>query len=390
MILTRRNLLGKAALTTALAMSPRIVFAAAPGDARFVFIVLRGAMDGLSVVMPIGDSAYTGQRGSLADPPGGAATKLDGMFALHPAMAETAALYAKGEALFIHAVASPYRERSHFDAQNVLETGGTSAYALKDGWLNRLVSAIPGAHEAPIAIAATVPMVLRGRAPVTSYAPSVLPQAGDDLLQRVAGMYQQDALLHPLWSEAMDARMLASDAAVAEPRGGKGGGSPAALGKLAAAFLAKPNGPRIAVIEVLGWDTHAQQAGRLNTQLKQLDATIAALRDGLGPEWRHTTVLAATEFGRTVAVNGTGGTDHGTGGVAILAGGAVQGGRVLADWPGLKAGALYEGRDLRPTTDLRAVLLGVTSAQFAVDPARLAPALFPGAAVVPVNGLVRA
>ena len=383
MILTRRNLLGKAALTTALALSPRIVFAAAPGEARFVFIVLRGAMDGLSVVMPVGDSAYTGQRGSLSEPPGGAATKLDGMFALHPALVETAGMYAKGEAMFIHAVASPYRERSHFDAQNVLETGGTSAYALKDGWLNRLVGAIPGAHETPIAIAATVPMVLRGPAPVTSYAPSVLPQAGDDLLQRVAGMYQQDALLHPLWSEAMDARMLAGDAP-----GGKG--NPAALGKLAATFLAKPNGPRIAVIEVLGWDTHAQQAGRLNTQLKQLDATIAALRDGLGAAWRQTTVLAATEFGRTVAVNGTGGTDHGTGGVAILAGGAAQGGRVLADWPGLKASALYEGRDLRPTTDLRAVLLGVTAAQFGLDPARLAPALFPGATVLPVSGLVRA
>ena len=387
MNLTRRNLLGKAALTTALALSPRIVFAAAPGEARFVFIVLRGAMDGLSVVMPVSDSAYTGQRGSLSEPPGGAAAKLDGMFALHPAMAETAAMYAKGEAMFIHAVASPYRERSHFDAQNVLETGGTAAYALKDGWLNRLVGAIPGAHQAPIAIAATVPMVLRGAAPVTSYAPSVLPQAGDDLLQRVTAMYQPDALLHPLWSEAMDARMLAGDAGTAAA-GGKGG-NPAPLGKLAATFLAKPNGPRIAVIEVLGWDTHAQQAGRLNTQLRQLDATIAALRDGLGEAWRQTTVLAATEFGRTVAVNGTGGTDHGTGGIAILAGGAVQGGRVLADWPGLKPGALYQGRDLMPTTDLRGVLLGVTSAQFGLDPERLGQGLFPGARVAAVAGLVR-
>lgn len=387
MNLTRRNLLGKAALTTALALSPRIVFAAAAGEARFVFIVLRGAMDGLSVVMPVNDSAYTGQRGSLSEPPGGAAAKLDGMFALHPAMAETAAMYAKGEAMFIHAVASPYRERSHFDAQNVLETGGTAAYALKDGWLNRLVGAIPGAHEAPIAIAATVPMVLRGAAPVTSYAPSVLPQAGDDLLQRVTAMYQPDALLHPLWSEAMDARMLAGDAGTAAA-GGKGG-NPAPLGKLAATFLAKPNGPRIAVIEVLGWDTHAQQAGRLNTQLRQLDATIAALRDGLGEAWRQTTVLAATEFGRTVAVNGTGGTDHGTGGIAILAGGAVQGGRVLADWPGLKPGALYQGRDLMPTTDLRGVLLGVTSAQFGLDPERLGQGLFPGARVAAVAGLVR-
>ncbi len=381
-MLTRRSLLGKAALTGALALTPRIAFAAAPGDKRFVFIILRGAMDGLSVVMPVGDSAYTGQRGALSEPPGGAATKLDAMFALHPAMVETASLYAKGEAAFVHAIASPYRERSHFDAQNVLETGGTAAYALKDGWLNRLVATIPGQRDAAIALAATVPMVLRGAAAVTSYAPSGLPQAGDDLLQRVADLYQADPLLHPLWSEAMDARTLAGGAA-----GGKA--SPEALGKLAATFLAKPTGPRIAVIEVLGWDTHAQQAGRLNNQLKQLDATIAALRDGMGPDWRHTVVLAATEFGRTVAVNGTGGTDHGTGGVAILAGGGVQGGRVIADWPGLKASALYQNRDLQPTTDLRSLLLGVSAAQFGVDPARLSHALFPGAKVMPLAGLVR-
>lgn len=381
-MLTRRSLLGKAALTGALALTPRIAFAAAPGDKRFVFIILRGAMDGLSVVMPVGDSAYTGQRGALSEPPGAAATKLDAMFALHPAMVETASLYAKGEAAFVHAIASPYRERSHFDAQNVLETGGTAAYALKDGWLNRLVATIPGQRDAAIALAATVPMVLRGAAAVTSYAPSGLPQAGDDLLQRVADLYQADPLLHPLWSEAMDARTLAGGAA-----GGKA--SPEALGKLAATFLAKPTGPRIAVIEVLGWDTHAQQAGRLNNQLKQLDATIAALRDGMGPDWRHTVVLAATEFGRTVAVNGTGGTDHGTGGVAILAGGGVQGGRVIADWPGLKASALYQNRDLQPTTDLRSLLLGVSAAQFGADPARLSHALFPGAKVTPLAGLVR-
>ena len=384
-MISRRNLLGKSTLLGVLALTPRVVFAAAPGEKRFVFIVLRGAMDGLSVVMPVGDAAYTAQRGSLSEPPSGAGVKLDGMFALHPAMVETAALYARGEAAFVHAVASPYRERSHFDAQNVLETGGTAAYQLKDGWLNRLVTQIPGAHDEAIAIAATVPMVLRGTAPVTSYAPSKLPEAGDDLLQRVAGLYQADALLHPLWSEAMDARALAMGGEASAGRG-----NPAALGKLAASFLAKPAGPRIAVIEMTGWDTHSGQVARLNNQLKQLDGMIAALRDGLGPEWRHTVVLAATEFGRTVAVNGTGGTDHGTGGVAILAGGGVQGGRVIADWPGLKPAALYDGRDLQPTADLRGLLLGLTSAQFGLDPMRAGPALFPGGGpVVPMTGLVR-
>lgn len=383
MDITRRRLLGHAALAGTFAVTPRLVLAAAPTDRRFVFIILRGAMDGMAVVMPVGDPAYAPLRGALAVPPGEAApVKLDATFALHPALARTAAMYASGEALFVHALASPYRERSHFDAQNVLETGGTAAYALKDGWLNRLIAALPAGRDPAIAIAATVPMVLRGDAPVTSYAPSALPQANDDLLRRVAGLYEHDPLLHPLWSEAMDARTLAQGGDVTNA-------NPAGLGKLAAQFLAKPAGPRIAVIELLGWDTHAQQAPRLANQLRQLDAVLGALKDGLGPEWSRTVILAATEFGRTAAVNGTGGTDHGTGGAAVLAGGAVAGGRVVADWPGLGPSALYESRDLRPTTDLRAVMLGVASAQFGADPGRLGPALFPGARIAPLTGLVR-
>lgn len=381
MILSRRTLLTRAALTGVLALTPRLVLAAAPTDRRLVFIILRGAMDGLSTVMPVGDPAYAGLRGSLAEPQG-APLKLDAIFALHPALARTGAMYASGEALFVHAVASPYRERSHFDAQNVLETGGTAAYALNDGWLNRLVAALPVRADPPIAIAATVPMVLRGTAAVTSYAPSGLPDADENLLHRVNGLYEHDPLLHSLWAAAMDARTLAQG-------GDAKGGNPAALGRLAAQFLAKPTGPRIAVIELLGWDTHAGQAPRLANQLRQLDAVIGALKDGLGPEWGRTAVLAATEFGRTAAVNGTNGTDHGTGGVAILAGGAVAGGRVVADWPGLGAGALYEGRDLRPTTDLRGVMLGVGAGLFGVDPDRLAPNLFPGSRVAPVTGLLR-
>lgn len=386
MILTRRTLLGRAALTGVVALTPRLAFAATGGgDARFVFIILRGAMDGMTAVMPVGDPHYAALRGALAHVPGDATpVPLDATFALHPAMPRLAAMYAAKEALVVHAVASPYRERSHFDAQNVLETGGTAAYALKDGWLNRLVTVLPAGRDPAIAIAATVPMALRGTAPVTSYAPSALPQANDDLLQRVGGLYAHDALLRPLWAEAMDARTLAQgdgDAAKANP---------AALGKLAAQFLSKPGGPRIAVIELLGWDTHAQQANRLNGQLKQLDAVFGALHDGLGPEWAHTTVLAATEFGRTAAINGTGGTDHGTGGAAFLCGGAVKGGRVVADWPGLSGSALYENRDLRPTTDLRAVMLGAAAGSFGVDPARLSVALFAGAGVRPVEGLVRA
>ena len=385
MILTRRTLLSRAALAGVVALTPRLAFAAGPSDARFVFVILRGAMDGMTAVMPVGDPHYASLRGALAHPPGEAQpVKLDATFALHPAMPRFAAMYAAKQALVVHAVASPYRERSHFDAQNVLETGGTAAYALKDGWLNRLVAALPAGRDPAIAIAATVPMALRGAVPVTSYAPSALPEANDDLLHRVNGLYERDPLLHPLWAEAMDARTLA------QGDGDAGRANPQALGRLAAQFLAKPGGPRIAVIELLGWDTHAQQAGRLANQLKQLDAVFGALQDGLGPEWVHTTVLAATEFGRTAAVNGTGGTDHGTGGASFLCGGAVAGGRVVADWPGLSGSALYENRDLRPTTDLRGVMLGAAAGSFGVDPARLSAALFAGAGVRPVEGLIRA
>ncbi len=380
-LIDRRALLARGAFAAAALATPRLAFAAAPTDRRFVFIILRGAMDGLNVVMPVGDPAYRGLRGQLADPAGGG-RKLDAMFALHPALADTGAMYDRGEALFVHAVASPYRERSHFDGQNVLETGGTAAYAIKDGWLNRAIGALPAAREA-IAIAPSVPMALRGAAAVTSYAPSALPKATDEFLGRVAGLYEHDPELHALWSRAMDAREMASGETDKKS-------NPAALGRLAATFLARADGPRVAVIELLGWDTHANQAGRLNIQLKQLDGVLAALRDGLGPEWGRTVVLAATEFGRTAAINGTGGTDHGTGGLAIMAGGAVRGGRVVADWPGLAGSQLFEGRDLKPTTDMRALMAGIACGHLGLDPAALAR-VFPGSAGLrPMDGLIRA
>ncbi len=378
----RRSFLGTAGLAAASLLTPSLALAAAPTERRFVFIILRGAMDGLATVIPVGDRDHDRLRGNFGPPAAaGAAIALGGDFALHPGLAQTGALYARGEALFVHAIASPYRERSHFDAQNVLETGGSAAYALRDGWLNRLLPLLPHAQEPAIALAATLPMALRGPAPATSYAPSNLPQADDALLDRIGALYAGDRQLHALWSEAIDARTMAGADA-------KGRANPAALGKLAATFLAKRDGARIAVIEIQGWDTHANQAGRLNAQLRQLDATIAALRDGLGPEWARTVVVAATEFGRTAAPNGTGGTDHGTGGAAVVAGGAVKGGRVVADWPGLAPARLLDGRDLKPTADLRGLFAGLAGEHFGLDPARVASAVF-GAGVRPMTGLVR-
>ncbi|CAG4887901.1 DUF1501 domain-containing protein [Paraburkholderia saeva] len=381
-MLTRRRFLSFAAAGAgAMLASPHIAFASVATDRRFVFVIQRGAADGLNIVVPYADPAYANLRGALAIDPA-SATKLDGTFALHPSLVQTAKMYADGQALFVHAVASPYRDRSHFDGQNVLETGGKSPYQSKDGWLNRLVTLMPATRENAIAFAPTVPMALRGTAQVTSYAPSALPQAPDDLLTRVSQLYDQDAQLRPLWESAMAARGLAGDASARQ--------DPASLGKLAASFLSRDDGPRIAMIETGGWDTHSAQNPRLANQLKALDTMLAALRDGMGPQWSKTTVLVATEFGRTAAANGTGGTDHGTGSVAMLAGGAVQGGRVLADWPGLSASSLYESRDLKPTTQLDALIAGAAGESLGIDPHRTASTLFGQAGSMrPLTGLVR-
>ncbi|MGY6254831.1 DUF1501 domain-containing protein [Paraburkholderia caledonica] len=366
----------------AILVSPRIAFASVVTDRRFVFVIQRGAADGLNIVVPFAEPAYATLRGALAID-ASSARRLDGTFALHPALVQIGAMYADRQALFVHAVASPYRDRSHFDGQNVLETGGASPYRVKDGWLNRLVAQLPSARENAIAFAPTVPMALRGNAEVTSYAPSALPQAPDDLLMRVSQLYDQDAQLRPLWESAMTARGLAGDAGARQ--------DPASLGKLAASFLSRDDGPRIAMIETGGWDTHSAQSTRLANQLKALDTMLAALRDNMGPAWSKTTVLVATEFGRTAAANGTGGTDHGTGSVAMVLGGAVAGGRVIADWPGLAPRDLYEARDLKPTTSLDSLIAGVASEGLGLDPQRTARALFSQTvATKPLTGIVRA
>ena len=367
-MIDRRQLLARGLAGAGLLTLPGMVLAAAPTDRRFVFIIQRGAADGLNIVMPVGDPGFAAARGSLAVE--GGAT-LDAMFTLHPALAETGKLYASKQALFLHAVASPYRDRSHFDGQNVLESGGTGPYLLKDGWLNRLLTLLPKDDRNAVALAATVPVALRGAVQVGSYAPSALPQASDDLMARVGALYQSDAQLHALWQSAVATRALTGDLAA------NGGKDATATGALAARLMSGAGGARIAMIETGGWDTHAQQKGRLNAQLKGLDAMLASLKAGLGAEWAKTLVLVATEFGRTVAVNGTGGTDHGTGSAAMMLGGAVAGGRVIADWPGLAAGALYEGRDLKPTLSLDTVIGASLAQHFGLDPAQVARTLFP-------------
>ncbi len=368
MTLQRRSFLG----ATALLAAPGVLLARAPTERRFLFIIQRGAADGLHTVVPYADPGYARHRGALAVD-AASALKLDGSFALHPALGELHRLYQQGEAGLIHAVASAYRDRSHFDGQNVLETGGTAPYQLRDGWLNRLLGLMGVAGKDAIAFSQAIPMAMRGGVEVATYAPSNLPQASDDLLMRVDQLYAGDAQLHALWASALEARGMAGGM-----RGGAGRGDPAATGRMVASFLARPDGPRIGMIETDGWDTHSAQAGRLAARLQALDSLIAGLRAGMGPAWSQTVVLVATEFGRTVAVNGTGGTDHGTGSAAMLVGGAVRGGRVMADWPGLAPADLFEGRDLRPTLALDALIAQVCAEAFGLDPERVAGVIAPG------------
>jgi uncharacterized protein (DUF1501 family) len=371
-MLTRRTFIVSGTAISALAgfASPRLALAKANTERRFVFIIQRGAADGLSIVAPTGDPNFAAVRGDFAQD-SAAGMKLGSFFTLHPALSEVSGMYAERQALFVHAAASQYRDRSHFDGQNVLETGGSAAYRLKDGWINRLLGLLPALEARALALSSTVPMALRGPHEVSSYAASQLPSPSDDLLGRVAALYDGDHQLHSLWSAAMETRTSAGNSM--QSGGGQKG---PAIGTLAAKMLLG-EGARVVMIETNGWDTHSAQRGRLNAQLKDLDQMLGALKTGLGADWRNTLVIVATEFGRTARPNGTGGTDHGQASVAMLLGGSVAGGKVIADWPGLSDGALYEGRDLKPTADLDALIAGALAQHYSLDPVRVMGALFP-------------
>ncbi|MDJ0641478.1 MAG: DUF1501 domain-containing protein [Erythrobacter sp.] len=382
----RTMLTGSLALgATGLAM-PQIAFAKSAGSKNLLLVVLRGAADGLAMLAPLGDPDFARTRSAaLADYE--TARRADSFFSIHPAFEQVGIAYAEGDALFVHAASTAYRERSHFDGQNMLETGGSTPYAKRDGWLNRLVGAMPatksGVPPKALAIAPTVPLALRGDAPASSYAPSALPQASDDFLDRVSRLYAADEQLGGLWMKALETQEMAADDGLRNLRDAK------AVGELAASLMRESNGARIGMVELGGWDTHAGQRNAFNRQARQLDTLLGAYRSAMGSAWSSTLVLVATEFGRTVRFNGTGGTDHGTAGAAIVMGGAIRGGRVIADWPGLGDGDLHEGRDLRPTTALESVLAGATAEHFGLDPAELMASLFPGRSSTPLTGFAR-
>jgi uncharacterized protein (DUF1501 family) len=393
---SRRVFLAGAGAFIAWANLPRPAYAAPGREPRFVAVILRGAMDGLAVVPPVGDKDYAGLRGDLAIGANGQdpALPLDGFFALNAAMPGLHALYQKGEALVVHASATPYRDRSHFDGQDVLESGLNGPGLAPSGWLNRAAGAIPaGEGVRPVsglAASPTIPLILRGDAPTLSWTPPRIEAASADTLKRLLDLYTHtDPDMARVLGEGVDLDALAQGMGAV---GGKGGGLAASFKALAegsARLLAEDGGPRLAALSYDGWDTHTAEDGRLDNVLGALDGALSALAAELAPVWQDTVVAVMTEFGRTARANGTDGTDHGTATVAFLLGGAVKGGRVVADWPGLREADLYESRDLKPTTDLRAVLKGVLRDHLGISNADLGTKVFPDSiGVMPMDGLV--
>ena len=393
---TRRRMLAGALGAAALTPLSTLSFAGGAGGNRFVFVILRGGLDGLSAVPAIGDPDFAAARGQLAQFGGAAPLALDNTFALHPNLTQLHAMYGRGEMVVVHAVGLPYRDRSHFEAQQVLESGGTRPYELATGWLGR---ALARANTKSLALNIAVPLVLRGPGVVDTWAPSTLPEPGADLVARLGRMYANDPALAKSLERAralhLDITMPVELTADGTKDGARGGSHFTLLATRAAEFLAAADGPQAAVLEMNGWDTHANQAnpsGPLANYLRQLDTGLAALRAGLLPSgtWERTVVVVATEFGREVAVNGTLGTDHGSGAAAFVLGGAVKGGRVIADWPGLAKRDRFEARDLKITTDLRAVLKGVLSDHLQVASQTLNTEVFPGSAALKLVPVLRA
>jgi uncharacterized protein (DUF1501 family) len=408
---TRRELLLGSGVLFAWAAVPRV--ARAEGrDPRLLVIVLRGALDGLGVAAPVGDPEWGKLRGDKGLAVDGAtpALPLDGFFALNPAMPNFHRLYQAGHATVVHAVATPYRERSHFDGQDVLESGLAKPGAADTGWLNRTLTALePGGHVEPhdrqaFAVGPITPLVVRGPAPVLSWVPPKLPPVGDDTTMRLLDLYRHtDPTFARVLEERIGLAAIARAGGMTSEPGDErpviqGGGIAqvrtyfAEAAGAAAKFLAGAQGPRVGALAFDGWDTHVEEGavkGRLANLLGALDGSLAAIESNMGDAWHETVVVLVTEFGRTARLNGNDGTDHGTATVALLAGGALKGGRVVADWPGLKDADLRDNRDLRPTTDLRAVLKGLTEEHLCADAGKLETAVFPDSGdVKPLRGLL--
>jgi uncharacterized protein (DUF1501 family) len=398
-LLTRRGALAAGA---SVIFAAHASYAATEGDLakkKLVVIVCRGGMDGLSVAPPIGDANYQGLRRDIAIG-AGEALKLDGDFGLHPRLSAIHALAVKGEARIAPAIASPDRARSHFEAQDVLESGGTVVYGTGSGWLNRALGVLPAKQVKALSVGPQAPLILRGPKEAASWSPGASAR-GERLPMILADLYAKDPLLSKALASGLETEAMARTAAMGQPPGamnqrqaqGPGGVAQARqMGITVAGFMTQPAGPQIVAMSLDGFDTHANQGavdGQLAGRLAGLDAVVDGLAVGLGAEWKNTVVLIATEFGRTARINGTRGTDHGTASAALILGGALKKGGIVGDWPTLSQAKLFENRDTAPTLDMRGLFKGVLAEQLGVDRRALDSTVFPDSgSVAPVTGLV--
>lgn len=380
--INRRLLLGGLTAGIGLAYAGRVGAQPSAGRRKLVVIVARGAMDGLSVTVPHGDADYRRLRGALAIPepgqPNGALALSDG-FGLHPSLTTLHELHGAGQMRFAPAVAIPVRVRSHFDAQDVLENGGENLQAQSDGWLNRALVAAGGEGGLKgLSIGAQTPLILRGQAETSSWAPGGQVRGEDRIASLLQDLYVEDPMLGQNLARGLETEALAM--AVGDGTMPRGRNDVAGLGQAVARLMTGEQGADVVALSVDGWDTHARQLGQLQTRLGGLDALIGGLKTGLGGEWDRTVLVVATEFGRTARANGTQGTDHGTASSLLLAGGAMKVGGPIGDWPTLAGNRLFEDRDLAPTLDVRSVFKGVLRDHLGVDRAALDTRVFPGSA----------
>lgn len=425
--MNRRSLLGLgASLGITVNFLGTQAFAASEGDLakkKLVVVICRGGMDGLSVSPPVGDRDYAALRGSIALKPE-QVLKLDETFGLHPELKTVHALAEKGQARIAPAIASPDRARSHFEAQDVLETGAAGVYRAETGWLNRTLEALAPVRKVEgLSVGTTAPLILRGKVQAASWSPGKGVDETARLPTLLQDLYKNDPMLGPAFARGLETETMAQQAmtamaatpamnvaAASTPSMGgmtsmspapisstgandrqnrQGSGAARKLGSTLGGFMIQAGGPQIAAISLDGFDTHAGQLGQIATRLSYMDAVLDGLRSGLGAEWKNTVVIAVTEFGRTARVNGTGGTDHGTASTGLILGGALKPGGIVGDWPGLAQNALFENRDTAPTLDMRGLFKGVLADHIGVDRAALESKVFPdSSAAKPVTGLV--
>ena len=371
---------------------PGITFAQVPTRRRFVFVLLRGGFDGLAAVVPYGDPAYRPLRSGFAFEESELVT-LNGTFGLAPGLAPFRELWEANELAVLHAMAIPYRTRSHFDGQAVLETGVDKPIGAADGWLNRLLQVMDGKRSG-VAVAAGMPRSMTGSFDVQTWSPAQLGAVDDAYLERLATLYRTDKMLAGRFEAAVQQQDLVGEEPMARGTAGGGGARRGAITPLmqaAARILRQENGANVAAVEFSGWDTHANQGlagGALDRLLGQLAEGIIAFRKDMGAAWATTTMVVMTEFGRTARPNGTRGTDHGTAGAGFVIGPTIAKSAVVADWPGLDEASLFERRDLKPTLDTRAVLKGTIAAAFDLTGAQV-NRVFPGAESLKAPQLLR-